>query len=274
MQQVTKRRAMILAIGLLASLAGAATWAQAELRIGGTGSGTGGMQLVAQAFMAAHPDIRVVVQPAIGSTGGMRALVAGKLELALSNRAPNDADRAGQDLDVVEYARTPFVVAVHKGVGIGSLTSDQLAGLFEPGAVFPNGHRARPVLRRSDAGDTRLLQSMAPSLVAAVDAAHERRGMLDAATDTEAADLVQQTAGAFAVSTLALIESERRPFVALAIDGREPSVDNLARGIYPFHKRLFAITTRPVTAERARFIAFLRSPAAQSILRANGHLPL
>ncbi len=262
------------AVSLCTALASGGAAAQSEVRISGTGSGTGGMQLVAQAFMKANPDVRVVVQTAVGSAGGIKALSEGKLNLALSNREPSDAERSRAELVAIEYARTPFVVAVHKGLGVRALTSDQLAGLFEPGAVFPNGQRARPVLRRGDTGDTKLLQSLAPSLVAAVDAAGERRGMLDASTDSEAADIVQQTPGAFSASTLALIESERRPFVGLTIDGREPTVGNLASGAYPLHKRPYAIAPKAMSQEVARFMAFLRGPTAQAVLRSNGHLPL
>ncbi len=249
-------------------------FAAGEVLINGTGSGIGGMQLVAQAFMQANPEIRVLVQPAIGSAGGIRAVAAGKLSIALSNREPNEAERASAELASVEYARTPFVVAVHKNLGLAGLTGEQLAALFAPGATYPNGQRARPVLRRSDAGDTQLLKSMAAALPAAVDAASERRGMLDAATDSEAADMIANTPGAFAASTLALIASENRPFVALTIDGREPTVEALAKGSYPYHKRLFAITPKLQSPEVLRFLAFLRSPATQVLLRANGHLPL
>ena len=248
--------------------------AAGELLINGTGSGTGGMQLVAQAFMQANPEIRVVVQPAIGSAGGIRAVAAGKLSIALSNREPNEADRASAELVSLEYARTPFVVAVHKNLGLMTLTGDQLAALFSPGATYPNGQRARPVLRRSDTVDTQLLKSMAAALPAAIDAASERRGMLDAATDSEAADMITNTPGAFAASTLALIAAERRSFVALTIDGREPTVEALAKGSYPYYKRLFAITPKLQSPDVIRFLAFLRNPATQALLRANGHLPL
>lgn len=267
--------AVHLVLGAVAGFAlGPAALAQSVLRINGTGSGTGGMRLLAEAYMQAHTAQRVVVAPAIGSTGGIRALLDGKLDIALSNREPNEAERAKAALMSIEYARTPFVVAVHRNVAITALTGAQLTALFEPGATYPSGQRARPVLRSSDTTDTRLLQSMAPGLVAAIDAAAARRGMLEAATDTEAADMVQQTAGAFASSTLALIATERRPLVALAIDGREPTVDNLALGRYPYHKRLFAITHKNPAEGVAAFLAFARSPAAQALLRANGHLPL
>ena len=157
--------------------------------------------------------------------------MSGRLELAVSNRAPNDKERAAGELPAVECARTPFVVMVHKDLGVSALTADQLAALYSEGAVtFPNGKRARPVLRLSDAGDTKLLQSFAPALGPAIDAASQRRGMLNANTDSEAADLVEKAQGAFASGTLAQIESEQRPLRALAIDGKAPSVANLESG--------------------------------------------
>ena len=103
--------------------------AQARLRITGTGSGTGGMQLLVQAFVRANPGVQAEVLPALGSSGGIRALIDGKIEVAVSNRAPNDKERAMAPLQTFTYARTPLVIAVHKDLGVTSLTSDQLAAL-------------------------------------------------------------------------------------------------------------------------------------------------
>jgi phosphate transport system substrate-binding protein len=248
--------------------------AQTVVRVNGTGSGNGGMRLLAQAFMQANPGTQVEVQPALGSTGGINALMAGQVELAISNRKPKEGELARRALVSVEYARTPFVVAVSRDLGITSLTSSQLAGLFGEGAVtFANGKRARPVLRLSDAGDTELLKSFSPDVASAVDAAAKRRGMLSADTDSEAADLIEHTAGAFGVSTLALIESEKRSLLALAIDAKVPSVDNLASGAYPYHKSLFLIVDPDAGPNTKRFAAFVQSPAGRALLRAHGHLP-
>jgi phosphate transport system substrate-binding protein len=259
---------------LLALPSMAATPAHADVRISGTGSGVGGMRLVAQAFMQAQPDVKVVVLPATGSTGGIRALAAGMLDLALSNRDLAADDLALAPMVSLEYAVTPFVIAVHRNVGLQAASSAQLAALYEPGALYPSGQRARPVMRRSDTTDTAMLKTFSPLVDRAVTRAGERRGMLDAATDADAADYVQNTPGAFSASTLAQMQSEGRPFVALAIDGREPTLANLASGAYPFKKRLFAISHAKPSAAVSRFLAYLRSPAAQAVLRAHGHLPL
>jgi hypothetical protein len=59
-------------------LAATALVAQADaqaaetLRIGGTGSALGGMQRLADAFMADNPDVRVVVLPSLGSAAASR----------------------------------------------------------------------------------------------------------------------------------------------------------------------------------------------------------
>jgi phosphate transport system substrate-binding protein len=102
------RVALTMATFALASVAGPLASANEPVRISGTGSGTGGMQLVAQAFMQAKPGTQVTVLPALGSAGGISALLAGRIDLAVANRAPNDKERQ-ETLDAREYARTPFV---------------------------------------------------------------------------------------------------------------------------------------------------------------------
>jgi phosphate transport system substrate-binding protein len=277
---VSRRTALLMASFTLGLPAQAQAQAQAQapspslVRVNGTGSGAGGMHLLAKAFMAANPDVKIEVQPAIGSAGGISALLASKIEVAVSNRKPKETELSNQALMSVEYARTPFVVAVSRDLGITTLTSAQLAGLYAEGVVnFPNGKRARPVLRLSDASDTELLRSISPEVAKAVDAASQRRGMLNANTDSDAADMLERTAGAFGASTLALIESEKRKLVALSIDNKVPSVDNLVSGAYPHHKSLYLIVGADAGPNTKRFAAFVHSGAGQALLRANGHAP-
>lgn len=172
LQNICPRQAIALGLTLLTlSLTTTNSQALERLRITGTGSGTGGMTMLAEAFMRTNPDVQVDVLPALGSSGGIRALVAHKIDLAISNREPRDKERARRPLRSFNYARTPVVIAVHKSLGVTSITSDQLAVLYGTGApAYPNGHRARPVLRMSDATDTRIVRSISPAVAAAVDA--------------------------------------------------------------------------------------------------------
>lgn len=244
------------------------------IRISGTGSGVGGMKLLADAFMSANPDVKVEVLTAISSTGGISALIGGKLELALSNRLPNEKESALVPLTTVEYARTAFVVAVHRNLGVTALSEAEFAALYAEGsAKFPNGARARPVLRLSDATDTKLMRSFVPEAAIAIDQASIRRGMLSANTDSETADLIENVPGAFSGVTLAQIASEGRPFVALSIGGKVASNANLAAGLYPQFKHLYLTSSANAAPATRRFIAFVGAPAARALLAGHGHLP-
>ena len=132
-------RTLILGLASLTlTMASASLLAQERLRITGTGSGTGGMTLLAEAFMLANPGVQVDVLPVLGSSGGIRALIDGKIDLAVTNRQPNDKERSMAPLKSFTYARTPLVIAVHKDLGLTSITSDELAALYGEGAPsFP-----------------------------------------------------------------------------------------------------------------------------------------
>jgi phosphate transport system substrate-binding protein len=267
-----RRRLLCFGMTLAALTAAQASTTQERLRISGTGSGTGGMQVLLDAFRAANPTALGEVLPAVGSSGGIRAVIDGKLEVAVSNRPPNDKELALAPLQSQAYGRTPFVLAVHKSLGVTQLSHEQVAALYAEGAAtFPNGRRARPVLRLADATDTNIMKSISPAVASAIDAATGRRGMLDAATDSETADLIERTPGAFGPSTLALIQSEGRPLVAVALDGVQPTVANLASGKWRLMKPLYIITGPQSGPLAQRFVAFVRSAEGRRVLAAVGH---
>ena len=243
-----RRRALALALWMPLALYGTGAAAQEGLRVTGTGSGTGGMQLLMEAFLRANPGVQGEVLPALGSSGGIRALIDGKIELAVSNRAPNAKDAALAPTQSFVYARTAVEMTVHKDVGVTSLTSDELAGLYaDGGASFPTGRRARPVLRFSDALDMGIVKSFSPAVAAAIDAASSRHGLLDGATDSDTADLIERTPGAFEPSTLALIESEKR------------SLRVLANGQWKHQKPLIMVMPEKPGALAQRFVAYVKS---------------
>ena len=95
--------------------------------------------------------------------------------------------------------------------------------------------------------------------------------MLDGATDSDTADLLERTPGAFGPSTLAAIESERRPLVPLTIDGVAPSLDNLANDRRKLHKPLIMVLPAKPSPQTVQFVAFARSAGGRRILAAAGH---
>jgi len=245
----------------------------ATLRIAGTASGTAGLALLASAYARAHPGARVEVLPPTGDAGGIRAVIEGEADLAVSHRPPTLAERERAPLDVLPYSRTPFVIAVHRDLGLERIRPEELAALYRAdAAAFGNGQRARPVLHLADALDTTLLRSISPAVAAGFDQAAARCSLLDADNDAHCADLIERTPGAFGPSTLALIESSQRPLKALSIDGfPAPTPAHATSGAYPWSKALLLVHTGAAAPAVGRFVDFACSAPARRLLAMAGY---
>lgn len=64
------------------------------------------------------------------------------------------------------------------------------------------------------------------------------------------------------------------PIKVLAVDGIEPTPANVRSGKYPYKRPLILVTRGRATGQAARFIDWLRSPAGQAAVRAEGFVAL
>ncbi|MEO8332586.1 MAG: substrate-binding domain-containing protein [Gallionella sp.] len=244
----------------------------AMLRIGGTGADLGTMQLLADAIRKHSPDTKINIQPSIGSSGGISAVLAGALDIAISSRPLKDDERAKGAQEWL-YARTPFVFATEQQLPQTQLTLKEIIGIYDGSLTkWKDGTTIRIILRPETETDTALLKKYIPGMEAAMGKAYLRRGPPIATTDQDAADKIQQISGAVGSSTLALILGENRPLKALAINGIAPTLENLANGTYSMTKPLYLITGAHLTAEAKRFVDFMRSKEGATILQHTGHL--
>ena len=244
--------------------------AAAELKIGGSGAALGTMQLIGDAFTAANRDIRITIVPSLGSGGGIKAVVAGVIDLAVTSRPMNEGER---ELGAVEteYARTPFVFAVSTKSKTIAVTFKELAAIYAGETVkWSDGSPVRLVLRPVSDIDTAMAKSISPEIDRAISMAEMRPGVRFSVNDQDGANDLEKIPGAIGSSSLALILSEKRALRALKLDGREPTAHNGESGAYPYYKRLFVVPGAKRSAAVERFIAFVQSPAGRKILAGNG----
>jgi len=264
-------RLAALAVAVAALLFPGAAATAAEIKVGGTGSALGSMRLLADAFTKQNPDVRVTVLPSIGTSGAIKAVPKGGVDIGLSSRELTPEELK---LGVIafEYARTPLVFAVAAKSRTTALTFEQLADIYGGKTTsWHDGSTIRPVLRQSGDDTTLQVKGMSPAIAAALTAAEKLPGMPFATTDQEAADKTESVPGALGVTTLAQIISESRALRALTLNGVEPTAGNGATGRYPHVKRLFMLTrTEPAPAVK-RFIAFMQAPSGREVLVRAGH---
>jgi phosphate transport system substrate-binding protein len=239
------------------------------IRVSGTGGAIRTMRILGEAFRKSNPGIRVEILPGMGSSGAVRAVLAGRLDIGLSGRALKGEERA-QGVMETKYARTPFAFVVNRNLKMTGLTLEGLAAIYAGKRDWEDGKRIRLVLRPQADSDIDVLKSMSPAMSAAVDIALRREGMIVATTEQDAADAIENVPGAFGGTTLSLVSSERRALRILALDGVVPSVRTMADRSYPYSKTFFMVTKKNPPASVRRFIDFVRSPAGAAILAKNG----
>ena len=240
--------------------------------VGGTGCALAAMEDMAQAFQKKHPELTIKIIPSLGSGGGIRGVLAGSLDLALSARPLTEREKS-QGASAKEYARTPFMFVVAKGSQTHAVTLQQAVSIYAGDMrEWPDHTPIRLVLRPEADTDSVLLKAMSPAMERAVRTALSRDGMLVAITDQENADMLVKVNGAFGAASLAQIVSEKRQLRPLSLDGVAPSLTALARGAYPYYKFFYAITGPRSNAGARLFVDFLSSAEGRTILAKTGHL--
>ena len=273
--RLTKSHALGTFHGLVALVFGLAVapCVQAEtITIGGSGADLGTMRLLGDAFQRTEPKVRLEILPNMGSSGAVKGVLAGKLDIGLVARDLKDEEKRF-GLRKLYYARTPLVFAVASHNPQTGIDRARLVQIYTGRNMhWEHGAPIRLVLRPESDSDTAVLKLGLPGMAAALAEAYKRRGLPIAVTDQDAADAMEAMPAAIGTSTLALMLAEKRKLKALALDGIVPSSATLASGAYPLAKELYFIlpaTPRPLVQ---RFIAFMQSRQGAAILEQTGHV--
>ena len=244
------------------------------LRITGTGGAIGGMRLLAEAFRKAEPGVEVILPRSIGSSGGIRAAIAGKLDIGLSAR-PLSAEERAEGGRQTAYARTAFVFAVNPDVNLSDTTLAEVIDIYAGRKTgWEDGTALRLILRPAADTDTITLRKISPEMAHAVERSQKREGLIVATTDQDSADAIERTSGSFGTTTLALVVSEKRRIRMLSLSGVQPTTKSVRDGTYPYTKTFFMVTRQAPSPTAERFIRFVRSPEGKAILSRVGHIPL
>jgi phosphate transport system substrate-binding protein len=258
------RLAALLVSAFVACLPPVASSRAADLTVGGTGAATELLRRLGDAF-SKQGEAQVDVVPSLGSSGGIRALADGVLDVAVSGRPLKPAE-VKQGMAVPLVLRTLFIFATSNAKPNG-LTMSQLADAYATlNPVWADGTPIKIVLRPPSDSDSDLMAQLFPGLGSAVERARKRPDVPVAATDQDNLDVAEQLPGSLSASTLTQILLEKRKLRAIAINGVEPTLDNFERGDYPYGKKLYFVVPAKPTPVAERFIAFLRSAEGRAIL--------
>lgn len=243
------------------------------VRSGGTGSGLAMMKAIGQHYSAAHPDTAVEVLPSLGSSGGIKAVTAKAIDIAIfaNHLSP---EQTAQGLQEGACLRTGLIFATSRPTAM-DVTASELPKLFtDANPTWPDGQSLKVILRARSGSENPYLMKAIPAMREALEKAYERPGMPIGATDQENVDLAQRTAGSVAIMTLLQLRAEHLPLRPLSYQGVAPSFDSLSAGKYPLPMDVCLVLTSQPSAAASRVIDYIRSSEGQKIPRAFDALPL
>ncbi len=242
--------------------------ASSELVVVGTGDGMELLQAVAAVYTADKPETAVIVPPSIGSGGAVTAVGADRNVLGRVARPLTDNERA-QGLIYAPIMRIPSAIYVHRSVGVGDLTTEQLAGIYS-GAIQNwnevGGSDIRiKVVRREEADSTLMvLRSTMPGWK---DLNFTHRSKL-ATTTQEAVETVKEVEGTIGFGPYS--RALEAAASVLRINGKHPLDDG-----YPSAVTLALLYKEGgLTPEAEGFLQFVQSPKAHRLMASWGGVPI
>lgn len=252
--------------------------AQEIVRVGGTGTGTLILQRLIESYSKLRPDVHVkAIIPPLGSNGGLRALGAGSIQVAIvtfPSAHPAESLDA-QDHKNIPWVRTPFIFTGRDIARGTKLTLRQVADIYSGRVTqWGNGKPIRLITRTERESDTRILRAMSPEMDAAVMLSLKRTGMPFAETDVDSQHLLEKTPGSFGTIGLGQVLLSDSPLKPVGLDGVLPSAESLKSGAYRFEKPLYLVISKAPSAATLEFVQYLQSPDVIRMIGRYGFIPM
>ena len=242
------------------------------LTVAGTGDSQSLLKRLANEFRQTEAGRHIVVRvpDSIGSSGGVRALIAGKISLARTAR-PLKQKEQGHELRQFRFALSPVVIAAHPSVKkVNDISSQQLIKIYS-GRIRnwqQLGGTNNPIYAIDrEAGDS----SRSIMERHLKDFPKGRTAAKIFYTTPEAVEAVAEHK--YTLGFLPLSVAKAHGLKVLSIDDIKPTQDNVAKGTYKYVTPFYIVAAaKPSKAEKA-FIDFLYSENAKNLIRASGSVP-
>ncbi len=241
------------------------------LIVAGTGDSQELLHDLASAFNQQQTQLRVEIPNSIGSKGGIRALIAGKVTMARTARSLKPVE-AAKGLKQHLFTRAPVVFALHPSVkGFDSLSVEQLVGVYlgryrnwqELGGP---DHRIYLVEREPGDSARNVMERLLPSF-------NEKRnqGKIFYSTPEAAAAVAEHP---YTIGYLPLPVARAYGLKVLAIDGVQPNTAGIRSGSYPYVTPFYLVTKGVPEGDAGRFLNFVYSDKGFDVIRRASLIPL
>jgi phosphate transport system substrate-binding protein len=227
---------------------------------------------LANAFMATHPKVKIVIQGG-GSAVGIKAASDGTVDLGAASRELTKDD---PPLQTFLLARDGIAIVVHSSNTVSDLTREQVRDIFAgritnwkdvAGGVDKQIH---VVAREEGSGTRAAFQDM----VMGKDATGKNVNIVKAAILQSSSGAVMQTVKndpqAISFDSFGYVDSSVK---ALSIGGIAAAAENAMNGKYPIVRPLYFLTKNVPTGLVRVFLDYCAGSQSRTIITTEGYIP-
>lgn len=226
------------------------------------------MEVAAERFELAHPDVRVTVQGG-GSGVGVSSVRSGLAQVGMVSRSLAEGE---QDLSAHRIARDGIALIAHASRADASLTREQVIALYDgSSSTWPDGQPVTLVTKEEGRSTLELF-------------AHHfglegrfRDDLVVIGPNGQAITTVASDPNALAyvsIGSAAKAEEAGVGIRRVPLDGVLPSVASVQDGSWPLARDLNLVTAGPLEGVQASLVGFVLSPEGQGLVVSEDFVPV
>lgn len=240
------------------------------ISLAGSGTAQPLIELLADAYHEANPEVTFEFRPQMHSGGGIRGADAGMFDIGIVSRPPND-EEAALDLRYVVVSTDGLTIATHgSDVGVDSLTSDEVRQVYS-GAVtnwaqLGGADREIVVLDRNEDESAKI--ALREFVLGPIEEFTVSPRAASLNQESDMVDGLVNTRGTIGYLSLGYTLLEALPIRLVTLDGVEPTPANVANGTYKMVRDL-GVVVKPQPGEVVQaFVDYLTSEEAHTVMSA------
>ena len=230
---------------------------------------------LAKSYQSQHPGAAIEIGKGMGTKARIQALSDGKIDIAMASHGLNVADIRKHGMTVHEIGKVAVVFGVNASVPVADLADNQICDIYSGKTTnwkaLGGPDLAIVSIARPDSEvDTEVVREKVPCLTSM----KFPESVKIAPKTAEMAQALAATPGAFGMTTMTVVEQSQGKVKALSLRGIAPTAENVQRKVYTLTRDSFLVVKSPPSAATARFIDFVRSAAGETVIVANGAVPV
>jgi phosphate transport system substrate-binding protein len=242
--------------------------AQSQVSIAGSTTVQPVAEKLAEAFMAANPNVKIDVAGG-GSSGGVKAAGDGTADIGNVSREIKDSEKETYpNMKIFVIALDGIAIVVHPEVPVDELTKDQVrdifAGVITNWSELGGDNQPITVISREEGSGTR---GAFEELLMGEDAIMDQAIFQDSNGKVRTA--VSSTPNSIAYLSFGYLDQS---VLTVAIDGVEPTVANALNGSYTVVRPLNMCTNGDPEGAVKAYLDFVLGPEGQALVEKEGYI--